>query len=891
VSLIAFLRSLWRNLASRTRVERQLDDELESYVQLLAVDHERAGMTAEAARRRALVETGGIEQVKEATRDVRAGHMLGALSRELRYAVRTLRRAPGYLAIAIAILGIGIGGATAVFTVIKASLLRPLPAVADPDDLVTVERVQPTITVAEFSVPDTRDLNERTTTLTGIAGFNGTSMSLETPNSAEREWISFVTENFFEVLGVRPAAGRLFRGPESAPVVVLGHELWQRRFGGAVSAIGSTIELDGQAYTVIGVAPPRFIGAMATHTMDAWVPLVVNGRVSPALEGADIETRRGGWYRLVGRLAPGQEVRDAQRELQAIAAWLAATYPTNRGRSVTVWAGAGMTAEEREEMSRVPFLLAMAVTVLLFIACGNVANLSLVRVTARRRELATRVALGASRAGLVRQVALEGALVAALAAVAGIAIAMLLVRSASLVQTVVSMSDMDLKIDLRVLAVAIGASTLTAVLISLVPALHVFRLAPGAVLKDGGGAIRRSVGQRVLVAAQVGASLVLLSASTTIFGTFQRVLAAHAGFDPRGVIDARIDAESSTRDTTRQMAFYRALLRRAASEPDVAGAALTMTVPPFQWSTKVTVFRRGEDPPPSALVGRELEMGHRVGAIEVSDAFFDVMRIPLLRGRTFNATDGKGSDPVVIVSQRLAQVLWPGRDAIDQWIAWPAVEGPPRRPLRVVGVVADTRDEALSRAPPLAMYLPFEQHPGGNFLLVLRGRSGIAISASELRRIVASVDPNVTVLGGRTLIDRLSDVVRPQQRASAWIAVFGALALLLASIGLYGIVAQGVLLRTRELAVRSALGATPSKICSTVLGDGMRPAMIGGIVGVIASAASIPILRSLFTGVDASDLRLGVIGVIVLALATLGATYYPARRASKLNPADALRSD
>jgi hypothetical protein len=267
------------------------------------------------------------------------------------------------------------------------------------------------------------------------------------------------------------------------------------------------------------------------------------------------------------------------------------------------------------------------------------------------------------------------------------------------------------------------------------------------------------------------------------------------------------------------------------------------------------------------------------------------MRIPLLRGRTFDASDHQRSEPVVIVNRRLAEGLWPGQDPIDRWIAWPAVEGAARPPLRVVGVVADTRDEALAGEPPLVMYLPVEQRPGGNLLLVLRGRAGDAPSASELRRIVAVVNSSVSVLGGRTLIDRLLDVVRPQQRASAGIAVFGAIALVLASIGLYGVVAQSVLHRRRELAVRSALGATPRGIYATVFGEGLRPAAFGAIAGAAASAASVPVLRSLFSGVHASDLRLALASLVVLALATLAATYGPARRASRLNPADALRTD
>jgi predicted permease len=894
---LAFVRSLWSNLVRRQDVERDLDGELRAYVDLLAAEYERSGLAPDVARRRALVETGGIEAVKDATRDAWAGNALATFTREMRYALRTLRRAPGFLSVAVGTLAIGIGGATAVFTVIKGSLLRPLPAVADPDRLVTIERVDPMSAATEsaypiVSYPDYLDLRARSTALSGIAGFDGTSVTVKDSSGSAREWVSFVTANFFTVLGVRPVAGRVFTDPESENVVVLSYDLWQRRFGGSARTIGSTIELNGHTVTVIGVAPPRFIGAMATHEMYMWVPIVVAGRSSPVLAGMDLESRRRGVMRLVGRLAPGKTVDDAQRDLATTAAWLAATYPSNRGRTVKVWAGAGMITEERQEMSRVPTLLAVAVGLLLLIACGNVATLSLVRVASRRRELATRVALGASRAGLVRQVVLEAGVIAVAAATLGVLLARTLVKSATLVQTVVSMSDLDLSIDPRVLTVAVGASTLTTLLISLLPALRVMRLPPGAVLKEGGRVIRGgSFGQRALVAAQVAASLVLLAAAATIFATFQRVVAEHQSFDPRGLTDISFDFPPAlANDPAKRLTFRRELLARARAAPDIEGAAFTTTIPPFQWSARATVFRRGEEPPVSVLVGREVELGTRVNVVDISPSFFDVMRIPVLRGRTFTATDDERSQPVVIVNRILAETLWPARDPIGQWIAWPAVAGPARPPLRVVGVVADTRDVTLSRNRPLTMYVHYVQRPGSRPALIVRGRASTPVSQDALRRLVASVDPSVTVLGGRTLLDRLESELRPQRTASAWIAAFGVIALTLAAIGLYGVVSHSVLQRTRELAIRSALGATPRGLFATVLRDGMRPALTGAVAGVLGVAASLPLLRSLLSA-HTSDVRLGTIAIVVLALALLAATCLPARRASRLDPADVLRSD
>ncbi|MGH7446090.1 MAG: ADOP family duplicated permease, partial [Longimicrobiales bacterium] len=782
--------------------------------------------------------------------------------------------------------------------VINGSLLRPLPAVTEPHRLVTVDRVQPTVAVAEFSYPDYRDLRDHSTALAGLAAFNGTSMTLDDVAGTTRAWVGFVTYDFFTVLGVEPAAGRMFSlpdasavGAEAQQIVVLGHALWQSRFGGSQSAIGTTLELDGEVFTIVGVAPPGFIGAMAVYPMELWIPVTSGGRLSAALAGGlDIDSRRQASLRLVGRLAPGRSVDDAQADLAAIAARLAETHPTNRGRGVQVMAGAGITTEERADISRVPRLLAMAVTLLLLIACANVAGLVLVRSAARRREIATRIALGASRGALVRQVVLEGVVIAVGAGLLGVLLARLLVRSATLVRTVIPMTDVDVAMDLRVLAVALAAAALTAILVSLLPAIQLFQVAPGAVLKDGGGAVRRRSGQRMLVAAQVAASIVLLAAAAIVFSAFHRVLTAHDDADPRGLTDVGLSIRESIPDAAARVAFFRAVLARAAADPDIAGAALTSTIPPFQWSMRTSVFRRGEEPPPAVLAGRELELGLRVMAVSVSGSFFDVMRIPLVRGRMFSTRDDERAAPVAIVSRAVADELWPGQDPVGRMLAWPAVEGPPRAPLRVVGVAADTRGLAPTAPPPLTIYLPFTQHPGVH-ILVARGRAHQPVAENTLRRIIADVNASVDVVGGRTLFDRLQQEARPQLTASAWIGVFGAIALLLAAIGLYGVVAQNVLQRTRELAVRSALGATPIGILTTVLGDGMRLTALGGIAGALGAIAAFRLLRSLFTGVHAVDVLPVAVAVAVLAIALLAATYLPARRAARLQPLDALRSD
>lgn len=883
----AWLRSLWWNLVQRDRVEDALDDEIRTYVELLAEDYERQGLSRAEARRAALVATRGVDQVKEATRDSWAGNSFATMQRELRYAVRTLRRAPAFVAISVVTLALGIGGSTAVFTVINGSLLRPLPGVAHPEELVTIERMQKTRMIDEISQPDYEDLRARSTTLAGIAGYNGTSMALGQPESPRRVWVSYVTDNFFSALGVRPHIGRVFAEPrvsDEGDVVVIGYDLWRTDFAASPSVVGSTIRLDGRPFTVIGVAPPKFIGAMALHDMEMWIPVT-----SPAI-AFNLTSRRSAWMRAVGRLAPNKTLADVQRDLDATASILASTYPeSNANRSFKVVPGSGMTPEERVAVARVPRILAIAVSLLLLIACGNVAALSLVRAAARRRELATRLALGASRGALVRQVVLEGTLIATAAGAIGVALAALFVRSATLVHTVVDIDVIDATIDLRVLALAIGAATLTAILVSLLPALQAARVPAAAVLKDGGAIVRGRSGQRLLVMTQIAASLVLLYGTGLIFTAFQRVLASHDAVDPRTIVTA--GWSTSKLDSTARTAYYRTLLARLANAPELDGIALANTVPPFQWSGTAAVFRHGEEPPPGAVTATSLEGAPRANTIVVSPSFFEVMRIPLLIGRRLTPADDERAEHVVVINRALADALWSDGDPIGRVIAWPSVEGPPRAPLRVVGVVANTRAVSGDSKEPPAMYFPFPQQPSWGLTIIARSRGSVEATQALLRRVPGELDTRVIARSITTLATRLGEEVRPQRAASAWVGVFGVIAVVLAAIGLYGVVMQTVLQRTRELALRFALGATPRGVLGSVMRDGMSLTLGGAVLGGLASVAAYRIVGTLFARVEAVDPRPASAALAVLVIVTAIATYIPARRAARLNPADVLRSD
>jgi predicted permease len=411
------------------------------------------------------------------------------------------------------------------------------------------------------------------------------------------------------------------------------------------------------------------------------------------------------------------------------------------------------------------------------------------------------------------------------------------------------------------------------------------------VLKDGGGAVRRSRGQRVLVGAQAAASLVLLASAALVVNTMRRALATDPGFDTRHLTFQVLQPVRAGVDSTQRLLLYDRLLERAAADPDIAAAAITTTIPPQKWGTRSAVFRAGEEPSPAQMAGHDFDYKVRSYIDAVSPSLFDVMGIPIVRGRAFNPHDNANAPAVVVVSERLAATLWPGQDALGKMLSWPAPRGPARAPMLVVGVARDTRHASLLEPPPLTMYVPIAQRPAGYAFLVLRARRDGPIGSAVIRRILGDVPDRLAVEDAIWMGDWVTDELQPQRAASAWIGAFGAIALILSALGLYGVVAQGVLQRTRELAVRTALGATPGGIVRLVAADAIRVALPGAIFGIAGAIAAVGLLRHELAGIGGMDLRALALAAMALALATVGASALPARRAARLNPVDALRCD
>jgi macrolide transport system ATP-binding/permease protein len=891
------VRALWWNITGRDRVEGALTDELNDYVDLLADEHERAGVHPEEARRRARVEVGGIERVKESTRDAWLGNSLVSFAREIRHAVRSLARSPGYVIIAIATLGLGIGGATAVFSVIDAVLFRPLAGVREPERLVSIERVQGDTTVLpDFGYPDYDDLRKQSSALSDILAYTGNTMSVEDRAGSGQVLVHGVSGNFFDALGVRPMLGRVVDSADvlvagTNPIAVLSYAIWLNRFAGDSSVIGSTLRLNGALFTVVGVTAPGFSGAEMTRRADMWVPLTMMLRATHGLADDALQSRSAGWLRIIGRLAPGKNAGDAQRDLSTVAARLAAAYPTNKGRGVRVSADARMLPQERANTLRLPRLLAAAIVLLLLIACANVATLSLIRGAARRREFATRLALGASRARVIRASVLEGTCIAAGAAIAGLMSAYFLVHSATAAKSLGATSSLRVGIDMRVLAAGSTLAVMTALLVSLAPALQSARTDLAELIKDGaGGAVRRrSSGQRALVGMQIALSLVLLSGAATLDRAFRRVIATNPGFEPAGLAYAHLRFRATGYDDTKRRMVQRAVLARAAAEPSLAGAALTSTIPPQEWSTRVSVFRRGEEPPPNALLGHEFQVGIRTYVDAVSPEYFSVMHTAVVLGRAFSESDDEMHSPVVIVSRHLAALLWPHVNPVGQFLAWPLADSV-HAPLEVIGVAEDTRHAALLAPPPPLMYVPIAQQPF-DCDVIARGRGGVAPNPRVLASIVGSIDSDVPVTASGLVEDHVRAELYAQRTASAWLSILGGIALLLATVGLYGIVARTVLQRTRELAVRAAIGAVPRQLFALVLGDGLIVVGVGTAFGLILALAGLRILHSSLMPLRMSDVVAVIGAAALLGITALRAPGPAARRAVRLDPTISLRSD
>ena len=797
-----------------------------------------------------------------------------SLWQDLRYGLRALRKRPGFTLLSILTLAIGIGVNTAIFSIVNAALLRPLPY-AQPDRLVRIWETHTAKDLSEMeaSYPNYIDWVKQSTVFEQLVAYDGISVTLLGRGVPVRISGVRVTPNFFSVLGVSPVLGRNYRSEDahasSAPVALISYEFWQRYFGGDVGALGQAVNLSSQLYTVIGVLPPNF--EFALDASQVWVPLSVN---------ADNVQRNNHWLRTIGRLRPGVSLSQAQAEMTTIAERLADEYPETNSRS-------GVRLLPLRDAivgsTRAPLLfLLAAVALVLLIACANIASLVLARGLARRKELAMRMALGAGRLRLVRQLLVESLLLSLLGGLSGLLLSVWTLGP--LVRLIPMGSLADLSVDWRVLSFNFLVSALTGVLFGLAPALQTSRFSIVQTLKESGPSSSdpgtRRLGN-VLVISEVALVLVLLVCTGLITKSLWRLLSVDPGFRREKLLTVSLSLPAARYSEDEQVVrFYDEVQRQVAAVPGVDGAAIIDELPLTSDRTAVDIYAEGQ---PQSAFDREFASVWRT----TSSNYFALMGITLIRGRSFTLRDNASSPRVAIISEMLARRLFQQEDPVGRRI----VMAQNRSVWQVVGVVADVKLGELERAARPAFYTSNLQESSRNSILVIRSAASQTGLVGGVRQVVQGLDPELPVYGVRTIEELIQNTkgVSSRRSTAVLLSSFAAVALLLATIGLYGVMSYGVAQRTREIGVRMALGARRSDVLRLVLKNGLMLILPGIGFGLVGSLAVSNLISSLLFGTSAADSLTLVGASVFLTGVALIACYVPARRAAKVDPIEALR--
>ena len=808
----------------------------------------------------------------------RRGGIMTGLIQDLRYAMRALLRAPGFAAVAIVTLALGIGATTVVYSLVDGILLRPLP-IANADR-VMVAREQ-TGSGVEMSVawPNFVDWRDRVRSFESLAVWRGLPANLTGTDRPRRLMTRQVSWNLLDVLGVRPVIGRGFTQADDQPGVervgLVSHGFWQRELGGDESAIGRRITLDEASVTIVGVLPQDFTVA---RQEDVFLPL------GNFLTPNSVMLIRGNHNGLaaVGRLAPGATEDSSRAELVAIAAQLAQAYPeTNSGNSATLRPLFEVLVSEARPMLLV---LLGAVVAMLLIACANLANLLLARSSARAQELAVRRALGASSWRIGRQLLIESILIALIGGVAGTLLAWAAFGSIVALLPADQPRIHTLALDARVLSVVAIVSVLTGVLFGLLPALQAATGRSLSLLRAGrvtGASTLRSSTRRALLLAEVALALILLTGAGLMVRTMSNLLAIDPGFSPDGVASANIMLPQRRFSADQRRTFYDAAVERARAIPGVVNAAFTISLP-VQGSNWNSVFIVNDQPvPPRADIPS-------AAMTPVTPSYHDTMGIRLLQGRLLQASDGPESPTVALVNETFARRFWPDGNAVGQRLkqGWPEDKAPWRE---IVGVVRDVKTAGIDRPAALQVYLPLTQVPSTSITMVARTRGDVRALGSSLESAIHSVDANLPVYDIRTLEEVIGNGVGLQRLTLVFLFGFAAVALVLAAVGVFGVTAYTVSQRTHELGVRMALGASRSSVLRLVLREEVGACVAGIVLGIVGALGLSSVLETLLYGVPPSDPITLIVVALTLLAVTMLAGYLPARRATRIDPVRALR--
>ena len=875
-------------------VDADVDDELRFHLDMRIREFEARGMSAAEARRAALERFGDVHRIEGELRDHdrrcergrQRRDVMSDLSYDIRYALRSLRRSPVFTVVAVLTLSLGIGATTAIFSVVHGVLLTPLPF-PDAGRLVIVWMDNRRMGMSEdiHSWPNYVDLRTQNQVFTDLAGYGGGGQNVtggcpEDACEPQRVGAAFTTANLFSVLGVSPALGRTYTSEEEEPgnegVVVISHGLWTRLLAADSAAIGRTIRLNGRERTVIGIMPRGF--AFPEPDTDLWVPL--------ALPPQAREARSSYFLRVVGRLKPGVTLERAQLDMSVLAQRLEMQYPVNRDLGVNL---EPLTEEVVGRTLRTALWVMLgAVGAVLLIACANVANLLLSRAAVREREIGVRVALGAGRLRLVRQLLTESVLLAILGGALGIFLAWTGLRLLTGIAPAEIPRLEHVRIDVVVLLVTLGISMLTGVVFGLVPALHASRSSLTDALREsgrGGTAGRRGHRmRRGLAVAQVALVVVLLTGAGLLFRSYLQLQQVDLGFRPERLLTMRLALTGASYQSPEQrIAFFDALLERLRQVAGAAGAGAISDIFLSQTPTSTTFTIEGRP--------RTLEMENiEVPLDAVTPDYFRVMGIPLLRGRTFTEQDARDGPQVAIINENMARRFWPDEDPVGKRFKYggPESEAPWNT---IVGVVGDMRRTGYDAPVRYETFRPYTQRAVGQMTVVVRTTREPLTLAPSVREVVRSIDPELPVFQVSSMDERLAAMVAQRRFSMTLLGVFAALALVLGLVGVYGVTSYLVAQRTREFGLRIALGADPARVVRLVVGQGMLVAGIGVALGLAGALALTRLMASLLYDVSPTDFATLAAVTALLVMATLLANYVPARRAARADPLAALRAD
>jgi predicted permease len=889
-ALCAFLIRLG-NLFGTERLERELHSELSAHLQLHIDDNLRAGMTPDEARRQALLRLGGLEQTKERLRDQRSLPFLETLFHDLRYALRMLRHNPGFTAAAVIVLALGIGANTALFSVVNGVLLRPLPY-PHPEQLVTLRESKPNFATGSISLPNFLDWQKDNRTFTSMAAMRGgRSLVLSGLGDAEQLNAVMLTSGFFEQLAVSPLIGRTFTQDEerigAAPTVLLAARLWKRKFASDPAVLGKSITLDGRAYTVVGVIPPKFDLLGNFRNTDIYIP--IGQWDNPIL----MSRSAGLGISAIGRLKPDVSIDQARADMLRVTQNLAAAYPDS-DKNV----GAALIPFRKWNLGSIQSaLLALfgAVAFVLLIACVNVANLLLARSTTRSHEFAIRSALGAAPSRIVRQLLVESLLIAAIGGAAGLLLAAF--GTQAFLHTLPSALPRasEVAVDARVFLFALFLSVAAGVFFGLAPALKIARLDPQQALQEGG---RGQSGQRhrlqgVLVAAEISLALVLLIGAGLMIRTLSALHNVNPGFDTAHVLAFGLSLPPSSMNTAAATvrATFRNVQQKLESAPGVQSVAYSWGALPLGYDDEWLFWIDGQPKPAS-----KNEMNWALDYV-VGPGYFKTLGIPLQSGRFFTDQDDEHAARVAVVDEVLAKKFFPNVNPIGQRLHL----NESNDATEIIGVAAHINqwglDSDATQELRAQLYVPFMQLDDENMSKAGSGIGVVARAANpaqifdSIHQVNQQISADQVVYGAQTMEEIIADSLAERRFSMMVLGFFAALAVLLSTVGIYGVISYIVSQRTREIGIRVALGATHSDVLRTVLLQGAKMTALGIVVGLALSVAVTHLLSTLLFGVTATDpLTLATVAALLASISLL-ATYVPARRASQLDPATSLRYD